>query len=156
MISDIQSSDVRSALERIDIDAIRRLWAHVAPHLPQPKGDYGVQVMIHSARTQCRSIAFRYRAYSHQWLLANGLPSPLPDQERPRAERRDFQFAVGVGIAIKATTPLGRAVKPAVVRACGARAAELVGNGVLDSTVLSREIQKTRARTLKALIGRIR
>lgn len=112
---------MRLYLETQDVAGLRKLWAHMAPHLPQPKSDYEVQVMMHSARTQSVSLAFKARAYSHQWLLANGLPSGLPNALRPRAEQADLKFAFGVGIAIKVASsdPAKKALAHSIQTAMG-------------------------------------
>ena len=95
------SEQFRDCLDRCDVQGVRALWGHCFAHLPQPGSDFEVLVMIHRARTEAQSVVRSKRYYSHQWLVANGIPSGLPEKDRPKAERRDFKFAYGVGIAVK-------------------------------------------------------
>jgi hypothetical protein len=64
---------MRQCMEELDVDGIRRLWAEVSPHLPQPRDDADALATCHLARTATRSMPFPLRAYSHQWLLERGL-----------------------------------------------------------------------------------
>lgn len=146
---DNHSDLFRSYLETSDLEGIRKLWHHVAPHLPQPKGDFEVQVMMHAARTQAASIAPRLRYYSHQWLLANGLPSPLPEHLKPAAERMDFKFAFGVGIRVKATDPQKKPMAEAIERAMDLAVREAFADGRTDTVHLSRRMTEARDRTIR-------
>lgn len=102
-----------------DVTALRRAWRKVAPHLPQPATDMEAEIVMHNACTQAESIGFRHRAWSHRWLCERGLPSGLPDQLRPRAERLYPRIAEGVGIGsvmvTPATLPLRRVMQDAVL-----------------------------------------
>lgn len=80
-------SDFRRCLVDLDTVTARKLWAQASPHLHQPANDEEALVMLHYARTEARSVAFRLRAYSHRWLVDQGLPSALPDELKPKAER---------------------------------------------------------------------
>lgn len=146
----------RDYLDRCDIEGVRKLWKHVAPHLPQPHGDFEVQVMIHSARTQAEFLPLKLRAYSHQWMLANGLPSQLPEHLKPAAERYDFRFAYGVGIAMKTTssgTDPQRALKKQLAReiqtAMGQAVEEAFADGRTDSDHLRRRMGDAKDRALR-------
>lgn len=94
------SDEMRRCLELLDVDGVRRLWAHISPHLPQPQSDAQALVMLHRARTEARSVRFKLRAYSHRWLVDNGWPSGLPDELKPKAERIYPRFVGGVGISV--------------------------------------------------------
>lgn len=96
---------LRQALEDGDCDVLAKLWRHIAPHLPGPKTRAEIEIVLHSARTQAGSVTFRKRAYSHRWLMERGLPSHLPDDLRPKAERIYPRIVEGVGIAVKARDP---------------------------------------------------
>lgn len=91
----------RAALIELDVPLVRKIWAHVAAHLPQPRSDAEALTMAHRARSEAKSIPFRHRAYSHRWLLDNGYPSGLPDKLRPRAERMYPRIVEAVGIAVR-------------------------------------------------------
>lgn len=147
----------RQYLETCDIEGVRKLWRHVAPHLPQPHGDFQVQVMIHSARTQAESIAPRLRAYSHQWLKANGLPSQLPEHLKPAAERMDFRFAFGVGIGMKTTSAGSGEVKAMkqqlgreIQRAMGRAVEEAFADNRTDADHLRARMREARDKTIRA------
>lgn len=90
----------REALENCDVALVRKLWSHVAPHLPQPKTDEETLQRIHGARTAANSISFKKRAYSHQWLMERALPSGLPDNLRKSAERMYPITVAAVGISV--------------------------------------------------------
>lgn len=100
------AAELRRCLEQCDTVAIRRLWAHVSPHLPQPESDHSALVSIHHARTAMASMSLKLRAYSHRWLLDHGYPSALPDDLKPRAERMYPEIAEGVGISVIAASPI--------------------------------------------------
>ena len=99
------AAELRRCLVDCDVVAIRRLWAHVSPQLPQPETDAAAMVSIHHARTTMATMPLKLRAYSHRWLLDHGFPSGLPDEIKPRAERMYPQIAEGVGISVH-TSPL--------------------------------------------------
>lgn len=90
---------MRRCLENIDISLARRLWSHIAPNMPQPSSDEMVLKIIHMARTASNKLAFKLRAYSHAWLVDHALPSMLPDNLRPKAERIYPPTREAVGIA---------------------------------------------------------
>ena len=147
------AAELRRCLEDCDVVAIRRLWVHISPHLPQPKDDDAALVAIHHARTQMTSMSIRLRAYSHRWLLDHGYPSGLPDALKPRAERMYPQIAEGVGICVHTSRllrPVGLMIRgamsdavmdvyahecrpdPAFVRARMQEARESVGKAVRE------------------------
>lgn len=99
----LHSAEMLRCLRDCDVEGIRALWAHVSPHLPQPESDADALASIHMARTQTQPMPFRLRAYSHAWLTERGLPSQLPDNLRPRAQRIYPVIVEGVGIAVSGT-----------------------------------------------------
>src|SRR5215831_8842392 len=102
------AAELRRCLLACDVEAVRRLWAEIAPHLPQRPEESAEQTLrsLHIARTAMRSLPFTARAYSHAWLTERGLPSQLPDPMRPRAERMYPRIVDGVGIAEGTRNPL--------------------------------------------------
>jgi hypothetical protein len=98
-------AEFKRCLEECDVPGVRALWAHVAPHLPQPRDDEEALASLHGARTYSPAIVFWKRAYSHAWLTERGLPSGLPDHLRPRAERLYPRVVDAVGIAVSARVP---------------------------------------------------
>lgn len=109
------SAEMRRCLLDCDVVQLRKLWMHVAPDMPQPENDHAALISIHLARTMARFIPFRARAYSHRWLTDQGLPSKLPDQLKPRAERIYPRVVNAVGISSMAgpgkQTPFNRAIQ---------------------------------------------
>jgi hypothetical protein len=81
------SAELLRCLRDGDVTAIRRLYREIAPHLPQPSSDVEAWASLHHARTQVEALPLKLRAYSHRWLLDQGLPSGLPDALKPLAER---------------------------------------------------------------------
>lgn len=138
----------RQALIECDVELVRKMWAHVSPHLPQPKGDAETLAEIHYARTGAESIPFKHRAYSHRWLTERSYPSGLPDPLRPRAERLYPRIVEAVGIAVKSLAgnkPLARAVGLAMknaVKECNA-------DGVKDPAIIRARMQEMKFRVLK-------
>jgi hypothetical protein len=148
----------RDCLDRCDVAGVRALWGDLYAHLPQPGSDFEVRVMIHRARTEAQSVVRSKRYYSHAWLVANGLPSGLPEKDRPKAERRDFTFAFGVGIVVKTNSPdPGRQAFARIMqRAMSDAVAEAVADGVActDTAVIQGRMRKARRQTTRALLGR--
>lgn len=94
---------IRQCLLDMDTDTMRKLWKHLAPHLPQPGSDSDMLISMHHARTLTETLPFQARAYSHSWLTERTLPSGLPDWLRPRAERMYPRVVDAVGIAVLST-----------------------------------------------------
>lgn len=142
------ADDFRRCLIECDVAGIRKLWAHVAPHLDQPS-DGDALVSIHHARTGARSVPFSLRAYSHRWLVERGYPSGLPDELKPRAQRiyPVVQECVGIGALNKGpiTHLTQRAMQDAVLEAYADRRTE--------PAFVKARMQEARARTIKQLIG---
>src|SRR5262245_24049227 len=95
------SAHLRQCLEMLDVAAVRKLWTELPPFLPLLDSDEVVLKTMHVARTASEAMRFSYRAYSHAWLTERGLPSLLPDELKPKAERMYPRIVEGVGIAVK-------------------------------------------------------
>lgn len=134
------------ALERLDIELVRKIWAHAMPHLPQPETDDAALASMHMARTAIPRLRFRLRAYSHAWLVERGLPSQLPDPLRPRAERMYPQIVSAVGIAVRNTHRVALAIRQAMIDA-------VYDAGVHDPVLTKRAIMAARAKARKQLLG---
>lgn len=92
--------EMRRCLETLDIPAVKKLWAHLAPHMVTGSTDHDILMSLHMARTQASSLALKHRAYSHRWLLDNGYPSALPDELKPKAERLYPKIVTTVGLSV--------------------------------------------------------
>src|SRR6476620_6475738 len=99
------SAAMRQCLEEANAPAVRKLWAEMCPHLPQPESDFEALACLHRARTEARSMPLNLRAYSHRWLLDRGFPSGLPDHLKPKADRLYPQVVSAVGIAVTVRSP---------------------------------------------------
>lgn len=81
------------------MDGLRAAWACAMSHLPQPATREQAEIIMHRARTEAGSIPLKLRAYSHRWLEDRRLPSGLPDDLRPKAERLYPKITEAVGFS---------------------------------------------------------
>lgn len=149
----MHSAEFRRCLETLDTAGIRRLWAHVSPHLPQPKTDDDALIAIHHARTQASSISLKLRAWSHRWLEERGFPSGLPDEIRPSAERLYPKIADAVGICVRSATPELKPVADAVQGAMSDAVMGAYAEGQTDPQFVRTRMQEARERTVRQLVG---
>ena len=134
----------RQALIDGDVALCRKIMAHVYPKMPQPESDHDALVTMHYARTAANSIPLKYRAYSHRWLLERSLPSGLPDQLKPAADRLYPHVVDGVGIAVKTLSrsrsdlvvPIRKAMEDAVL--------DCYAEGDKDPELIKRRMQEAR------------
>lgn len=146
------SSEMRRCLEELDIPGVRRLWAHMAPHLEQSATDAETLICLHRARTEAESIPLEARAYSHRWLLDNGYPSGLPDHLKPKAERLYPRVSVAVGIAVKMMNPELKVAGVEIRRAMEGAVLEAEADGKLnDSGFVKLRMLEARAKARKQL-----
>lgn len=144
----MSAAQFRQCLERCDVQGVKAIWARLFPHLPLPATDELVLVAIHRARTQAQSVKFELRAYSHRWLEERGLPSGLPDELKPKAERI-YPVVIGaVGVSVKSQFPevangVRTAMEHAVMDACDGRSEKLV---TLDQGVVRSRMFEARDR----------
>ena len=149
---------MQSACDQILADGdhrrLRKAWPEVFPHLPGPKTDADAEIVMHHARTQNSRIAFKLRAYSHSWLIDHCLPSGLPDDLRPKAQRMYPVTVSAVGIAVTASNPLMQPVADQVRKAMESAVLEADADRKLDDSEFVRgRMQEARERTLKQLMG---
>jgi len=135
-------SAFRQALTDGSVKDTRALFALVCPHLPQPRDDQEAAVMMHRARTEVRTIPFKARAYSHRWLEERGLPSGLPDELKPRAERMYPIIADAVGVAVKSRSESHRERASALQRAMSDAVLDCYANGDKDPDVVSKRMDE--------------
>lgn len=148
------SGEMRRCLEALDLVGLRRLWAAVSPHLPQPKTDAEALTVAHIARTASESIPMRMRAWSHRWLLERELPSQLPDHLKPSAERLYPRVVQGVGISVNARDPELRPVAVEVRKAMEAAVLEADADGRLsDSAYVRERMAEARTKRRREIFG---
>src|SRR5262245_20622980 len=136
-------------LEECDVASARAIWAHVSPHLPQPKTDAEALAIIHLARTQMDTMRFGLRAYSHSWLMDRGLPTGLPDELKPKAERMYPRIVEGVGLAVK-TPPHRRELGIAIQEAMKDAVMDIyASNKSPDPLVVRKRVQEVRFKVRK-------
>lgn len=144
------SGSFRRALMDLDVGLIRRIWSHVAPHLPQPRTREDTLTALHVARTASESVPINLRAYSHAWLLERGLPSRLPDHLKPSAQRL-YPITVGaVGVAvaskyIEVQTGVSNAMNGAVL--------DCYANGDENPKIVKPRMMEAKDKELRALFG---
>lgn len=148
------SVEVLRCITDLDVVGVRRLWAHVAPKMPQPKSDFQALITLHHARTQSPTIDLRLRAYSHRWLLDNGYPSGLPDHLKAKAERLYPHVEGVVGIAVRGTSDIGRQVAPIIQGVMSDAVLECYADKQTDPVFVKARMMEARKNTVGKLLGR--
>ncbi len=145
----------RDLLEAGDFKALRRAWAQVAPHLPQPKDNREAELVMHRARSEAETVAFKHRAYSHRWLTERNLPSGLPDKFRPAAERMYPRVVSAVGISCKSRNPLLQPAMDLVRTAMEQAVQDAYAHGKTDPVFVKARMGEARAKETTRLLGAI-
>jgi hypothetical protein len=147
-MTDVPAQAFQDCLVDLDVHIARRLWVRVCEHLPQPQNDNEMLVMLHHARTQAESIDLRMRAYSHAWLCERSLPSGLPDELKPAAERIYPKIVSAVGVAVKPFTDTPSAIELAkeTERVMSEAVAECYADGVTDPEVIRARMREAQDR----------
>ena len=143
----------RNLLEAGDVDGLRAYWAQHAPAMPQPASREQAEIIMHRARTEAASITLRARAYSHAWLCERSLPSGLPDDLKPKAERMFPIIVEAVGISVNTMNPL---MRPAMLEVRGAMedaVNDAYADGRKDPVFVQARMAEARDRTMRALFG---
>lgn len=152
----MSSGEFRALLIAGDVQGLRGLWEVAMPHLPQPKSYAEAEKVMHITRTQTASIPLRPRAYSHRWLTERNLPSYLPDELKPKAERMYPVVVEGVGIFVK---PSNNAyLRPAqleVQTSMEHAVADAYAEGRTDPEFVKARMAEAKDRTMRALFGRV-
>jgi hypothetical protein len=143
------NAELRQALEEMDIGLARKLWAHVAPRMPQPDDDYQARIVMHIARTKADKLGFRFRAWSHAWLTERGIKSLLPDELRPRAERLYPRVEHAVGVAVRALNDARAPLANRVERAMSDAIADCYGNGDTEPEVVKKRMHEARLKVYR-------
>lgn len=142
-------------IEDLDVDGVLNLWNEVFPHIQKPISRASALVILHMARTQMRSVRMRLRAYSHCWLIDRGMPSQLPDQLRPRAERLYPRVVEGVGFAFGTTSPIVKPAAPIVTGRVTDTILECYADNTTDPAYVQPRMMDTYRKTMHELFGKI-
>lgn len=154
----LYGSAFRRCLVELDVNGMRKLHAHVSPHLPSPGDDRLVLATMHRARTQLRTMALKDRAYSHRWLLDHGYPSGLPDELKPRAERLYPRVVAATGFSANFGPKLLKPLKHPVEHAVGEVILDAYGTDKVDKidhAKLRGAMLEKKDETVRKLVGRI-
>lgn len=147
------SSEFRLYLEECNTEAVRKIWSVVFPDITQPATDYEILIVLHMTRTKTQSLRFRYRAYSHSWLIERDLPSMLPDNLRLRAERIYPRIVEGVGISINTTSSIIKPALSIIQKSMSDAVLECYDDKNTDVSFIKQRMQETRVDTMKKLFG---
>ena len=139
-------AEFRRCMLELDVPQARRLWAHVFAHLPQPKTDSDMLLILHRARTEAESMPLEARTYSHHYLLERGYPSGLPSAMRDKIQE-------GVGVSINASSPMFKPIVPLVERAVNDAILDAYAEGDMDPVFVKSRIRDVRKDTVRKLLG---
>jgi len=144
---------MRRALEDHDLETCRKLWAQVAPKMPQPKTEDEARIVMHYACTQAKNIRFKSRAYSHAWLCDHLLPSGLPDELKPKAQRIYPTVVDAVGIAVGFKSSVFKPLAPIIRGAMEDVVLNHYADGIKDPEIIRPRMLEARKNAVKKLIG---
>lgn len=144
----------RNLLEAGDVTGLRAAWSKLQPHLPQPESYEAAEVGMHMARTASEGLHFKHRAYSHRWLDERAMPSQLPDNLKPRAERLYPVTVEGVGISCTAKSELFKPMVKEVRGAMEYAVEDCFANGDRDPVLVKSQMMQARKDTIGKLLGR--
>ncbi len=133
----------------LDVGAVRKLWAQAFAGEHQPKDDNEALIALHHARTQAQSVPFDRRAYSHRWLAERGLPSGLPDELKPKAERVSPRIVEAVGVSVKAMSEASIPLARAIERAMSDAVADAYADGNRNPDFIKQRMNEARARAMR-------
>lgn len=144
---DLYGAAFRRCLEDVDVAGMRKLHAHVMPHVPAGS-DKDILVSIHHARTQAESMPMKARAWSHRWLLDHGYPSGLPDHLKPTAEREYPRVVEATGFTMNFGSQIMREILAPIVPLVS-KAVEEVILDEYSGAVVRRDHNRIRGRVLE-------
>ncbi len=141
------SAAFRAALYDGDVQRTRHLWAQVSPEMPQPENYGEAEVVMHQARTAAESVALEKRIYSHAFLAERGLPSQLPDDMKPKRERKGppviFPAAL-IGVGTLSSNADRREEAKAMEKAMADAVGDMITSGITDRERISKRMWEAR------------
>lgn len=148
------AGEMQKCMVTLDVERARELWRIVFSHLPPINSDEEMLRTLHLARTQSEPLAARLRYYSHQWLLERGLPSALPDDLRPSAEKMYPSVTRAVGISVNSGSELFKPIVTLVRGAMEQSVLETFADGhAKDDEVVRRRMMEAKRTTVRKLLG---
>jgi hypothetical protein len=145
------ASAFRRCLETLDVIGIRKLWARIAPGAPGPGSNEEAEIALHLARTASAALPDKLRIYSHDFLMARGLPSRLPNELRRLSQWVEPRVVDAVGISVRSmsgSVSRGMLAK-AIERAMSKAVLECYGDGVTDPEKIKKRMMEARKRLLR-------
>ncbi len=137
----------------LDVPAMRRLWASVGALYHQPKTDHEALSTLHYARTISEQMSTRARVYSHRWLLDYNLPSGLPDDLKPAADRLYPRIAEAVGLSLNTRSELLKPILPLVQAEMNDAISEAFADGRKDTPHVRMRMAEAKTKAMKKLVG---
>lgn len=144
----------RRALENGDVTECRKLWHLFHPYLPQAESYEMAEIDLHIARTAAKSVSLHKRLYSHEFLFERGLPSQLPDELRPKMQRRGKSVIFrAVGVAVGSVGAFKEDAKE-LERVMGEAGGEMLSRGITDPVRISAYMWEKREDFMKSRLRR--
>lgn len=138
------------------MDGLRSAWATLFPGLPQIETREQAEIAMHHARTGSASIPLKPRAFSHRWLCERGLPSALPDEMKPSAERLFPVIAEGVLISVNFRSPDMKRAESEVRGAMELAVLDAEADGRLsDPEFVRSRIGEAKSQAIRLLFGEV-
>lgn len=144
----------RQLLEDGDVKGLRQAWSKIAPNMPQPETFEAAEITMHMTRTASASVSLKARAYSHRWLSERLLPSQLPDDLKPEAERLYPRIVSAVGVSVNFRSKLLAPAAAEVQSAINDAIEDCYAEGHTDPQIVKRQMDEARDKTMQALFGR--
>jgi hypothetical protein len=151
------AAEMQSCMVTLDVQRAREIWGIVAPHLPPITTDEEMLATLHVARTQSDVVSLKLRFYSHHWLCERNMPSLLPDELKPSAEKVYPRKVQSVGISVNARSELTRPIIGEVRGAMEDAVSEVYADGRADDIdLIKRRMIEARHSVTRKLLGRMK
>ena len=152
------SASFREALGSGDVRRTWQLWAAISPDMPQPENYDEAEVVMHQARTASESMALEKRIYSHAFLDERGLPSHLPDEMKPKRERKGPPVIFSAALICVGTLSSNsdrREEAKAMERAMEDAVGDMIMSGVTDRKRIAKRMWEARDAFVQQRIRRM-
>lgn len=143
----------RNLLEAGNVKELVNMWSSIFPNMPGPTSIDKAEIVMHVARTAANSVSLKHRAYSHKWLLERDLPSELPDELKPSAERIYPISIPCVGISVNTRNEYIRPGLDEVRKAMEYSVEEAYYDGKTEPVFVRARMEEAKKRAFKVLYG---